>query len=260
MLTAMLVATVMTQGARVLFIAEQGTESDESDAVQVLFPWVCGVKKALAKGPACASSLPVKMQVSRLDGAKWETKGRKRMKPYCGADCVAQLAWTMGAPKRGDEEQPEVDEVPFETLLGTWPEQAVVFQLEEARAAPKLPKELTDKPPVWGRREPRPRDPEEGEPPVTIERFIFKVKPEPAYWQLISTHGAIAMKKPKEETWSWVLGGLEGEVKLVAATDLNGDNVPEVLIGQRGHESYSLTLLDLATPNTTFATWGVLEW
>lgn len=218
-------------------------------------PLTCTTPDAgLSDAPNCLAGVPASATVTMLDGTTEEVATKKTAKvsmTYCGqADelCKQRPLWvkaprktprksSTSAPAEDSDEPPPLTAAELKSEVGFWPKDVATFALVPGPTSAPLPKEL---PPLA-----RPRAKNPGglgaSTPSTGDVVTFTIPGQAAPVQLITLYDAFAYRPPGAKLHVWAGTGRSSlRVHLLAAMDLDGNGVPEVVFGQQHAEGMTV--------------------
>lgn len=216
-------------------------------------PLTCTTPDAgLSDAPNCLADVPASATVTMLDGTteKVATKKTARVSmTWCGdADelCKQRPLWVKAprkaakksaAPTEESDEPPPLTAAELKSEVGFWPKDVATFALVPGPTSAPLPKEL---PPLA---RPPAKNPERlGAPtPSTDDVVTFTIPGQAAPLQLITLYDAFTYRAPGAASFVWA-GKKRSSlpVHLLAAMDLDGNGVPEVVFGQQHAEGMTV--------------------
>lgn len=244
---------VLAATPRVLVVTAWGEmPSGEKWSGSAFAPLACTTPDAgLTGGPNCLANAPATAEVTMLDGTTVKAVGKKKANVSlvdCGANgeqCTKRPLWvrqrTPSKPSKAKSVTSEDAEPAWLTAtelrpeVGVWPKEVPIFALVPGPTGVPLPKEL---PPMA---RPYAKNPSREGPEATAGNvFTFQLPGQPAPFQLLSLGDAFAYKAPGAAGYVWASSHRSAEpVALLAAVDLDGDGVPEVVLGQYHQEGHS---------------------
>ncbi len=184
-----------------------------------------------------------------LDGTTQKAVGKKNANVSlsdCGAEgelCSKRPLWVrQKTPSKASKSTTPVDAEPppptaaeLRSEVGVWPKEVPTFALVPGPTAVPLPKEL---PPM---ERPSSKSPGGRGPDVSAgDVFTFQLPGQAAPFQLLNIGDAFAYKAPGATGYVWASSSRRAEpVALLAAVDLDGNGVPEVVLAQHHQEGFS---------------------